>query len=649
MSTIVRAGSSSISSTAALPVLTAPGGGVTDDGPLIRAQLATAPPGSTIYGIPGRTYLVGTPLTAPTFKVPSGTTSMPYILAIPSGVTLDLRGATLKLKAGTDAVLITNAGALTAAPADTDIGLINAVLDGNNVSLTNKGLAMFTGVTRLTLSLKVKNATNAGIQCYNIDHGDFPLLDADTVAGNAFSFGQNSPSGQDVRDCRFGIVRAKNVTPDPNNTVTRPGNSLAGVFQRCTIDLVEARNCDAGIKIEQPSSDMVIGRVFTDGCGDSSGNSGLKLQGTSTSTATMVYRVTIGELIATNQTAHGLWMEYSADCHVGSYIGRGNQTLGTGPDVWLGGARDTLASINSTSAGGDAVLFRSYSADLRLGNVTIRNPGQVSGATSKVGVSIPFGTASIRSIAAIDDQGTPTMTSGVNVTGTAAVVQCGDVYVKGSSGTAVAVVTGGATTRRVQISGNPTYAQLVVTGIADAIPTGQALAVALRTGLWYPALPCTGISTNQLPNQALRLTPMDVPRALTLTGLAVEVTTAGETGCTFRLGIYGDDGTGYPGALILDAGTVAADTTGVKTVTISQALLPGRCWVGGATQGAATTAPTIRTPANAMVSIGQTATPGTSSSNIAYSQTGVSGALPSTFTASVAAGGQAPRIYVQVA
>lgn len=644
MSTIVQAVGTAVQQT-----LTASGNGTTDDGPAIRAQLTAASAGSIIYGIPGRTYLVGTPLTASTFKVPSGTTSMPYVLAIPSGVTLDLRGSTLKLKTGTDAVMVTNAGALTGTPADSDIGLVNAVLDGNNVTLTNKALLMWTGITRPKLSCKVINGNHIGVNMYNVSHGDFPLLDADTVAGQPFGFGQNSPSGNDVRDCRFGTVRARNVTPDPANAFNGPGNSLAGVFQRCTIDLIEARNCTAGIKIEQPSSDVVIGRVLTDTCGDSGGNSGLKLQGTSTSTSTMVYRVTIAELIATNQTAHGLWMEYSADCHVGAFVGRGNNTLGTGPDVWLGGTRDTLASINSVGAGGDGILVRTYAADLRIGTVTIRNPGQVVAATSKVGISIPGGTGSIRSLRAIDDQGSPTMASGLSISGTGAAFQCPEVYVKGATGTYVNVVTGAATTRRIRISGNPTYAELVATGTADAVTIGSALAVALRAGLWYPSLPCTGIGTNALPNQVLRLTPMDVPLALTLTGLAIEVTSAGDASCVSRLGIYADDGTGYPGALVLDAGTVAADSTGVKTITISQALTTGRYWVGAATQGAATVQPTIRTPASAMVSIGQSATPGTSSSNIAYTQSSVSGALPGTFTTSVAAAGQAPRIYVQVA
>lgn len=464
--------------------LTATGDGTTDDGPSIRAQLGAAAAGTTLYGGPGKTYLVGTPLTAATFKVPSGTTSMPYILAIPSGVTLDMRGATLKLKTATDAVMVTNAGALTATPADTDVGLVNAVLDGNNVTLTSKALAMFTGVTKLRLSLKLINGTHLGVNCYNVDRCDFPMLDADTFAGNPFSFGQNSPSGQDVRDCRFGTIRARNVTPDSGDPTNMPGNSIAGVFQRCSFDLIEARSCTAGVKFEQPSADLVIGRVLTDTCGDSGGNSGFKLQGTSTSTATQVSRVTVGEIVATNQTGHGLWMEYSSDCHIAAFTGKGNMTLGTGPDVWLGGFRDTVSSINSTNAGGDGVLVRTYATELRLGTVIVRNPGQVSGAASKMGVSVPGGTGLIRSITAVDDQGTHTMTRGVDVTGTGAIVRCDEIYVTGATGTPVSVVAAGATVSRVISTGPPMYAQVRLAPATDSVGLFPNVQAFTSSGTW---------------------------------------------------------------------------------------------------------------------------------------------------------------------
>lgn len=46
-----------------------------------------------------------------------------------------------------------------------------------------------------------------------------------------------------------------------------------------------------------------------------------------------------------------------------------------------------------------------------------------------------------------------------------------------------------------------------------------------------------------------------------------------------RMGIYADGGNGSPGALILDAGTIATDTTGAKDIVISRTLDPGCYWL----------------------------------------------------------------------
>lgn len=620
------------------------GDGTTDDSAALRAALAAATAGSTIYGTPGKTYLVGTTLTASSFAVPSGTTSMPYLLAIPNGVTVDLRGATLKMKAATDAVMVTTAGTTTNTT-NTNVGLVNAVLDGNNVTLSNRCLIQIAGVTRLRLDLKMINVNHGGLQLYNCSQVSAPRLEADTVVGQPYAIGQPT-TGQGVTDSWFGTISARNVTPDPTNTVNFPGNVFYGELQRCTIDTIIGRSCSAGVKIAVTCADVVIGKVNLDTIGDSVGNSGLKLQGDGTGGP---FRIHVGQVSAKACTAHGLWMEQPTDCTVDSYIGEGNQTLGTGPDVWIGGIRDQVGAIRSTGAGGDGVLVRSYAADCQIDRAYVRNNGQIVGSSTKYALAIAGGSGVIQSFVAIDSQGTPTMVRGINVSSSTALVRVLDARISGQSGSAI-VVTAGTSQARTIYAGPPTYGQVVATVLAvDALTSGQAYENFLRSSLWYPTVPCTGTGTNQIPNQALRLAPFDVPRSLTLSGLAVEVSTAGEASSTFRFGIYADDGTGYPGLLVLDAGTVAADTTGVKTLTISQALTPGRYWVGGVTQGAATTPATLRTPANAMVSIGSSTTPATTSSLMAYNQTGVSGALPSPFTTSVSGAGQAPRIYVQIA
>lgn len=77
-----------------------------------------------------------------------------------------------------------------------------------------------------------------------------------------------------------------------------------------------------------------------------------------------------------------------------------------------------------------------------------------------------------------------------------------------------------------------------------------------------------------------------VPRATTLNSIAIEVTTAA-AGSTVRLGLYADNGTGAPGALVADFGTVDSSTTGSKVLAISRTLQPGLYWAVAAARGGA--------------------------------------------------------------
>lgn len=63
----------------------------------------------------------------------------------------------------------------------------------------------------------------------------------------------------------------------------------------------------------------------------------------------------------------------------------------------------------------------------------------------------------------------------------------------------------------------------------------------------------------------------------TVTALAIDVSTAAGAGATARIGIYPADASWQPGSLSVDAGTVAIDSTGIKSVTgMSTALTAGR-------------------------------------------------------------------------
>lgn len=112
------------------------------------------------------------------------------------------------------------------------------------------------------------------------------------------------------------------------------------------------------------------------------------------------------------------------------------------------------------------------------------------------------------------------------------------------------------------------------------------------SGRWYTA-PCQP-STSSRPNGYLTAIPFAVDRPLTITALGIEVTTVGNAGAVLRLGVYADSG-GQPGTLLVDGGTVAADTTGVKTLAITPLALPvGFVYLAACPQNAATTVPSTR-------------------------------------------------------
>ncbi len=114
-----------------------------------------------------------------------------------------------------------------------------------------------------------------------------------------------------------------------------------------------------------------------------------------------------------------------------------------------------------------------------------------------------------------------------------------------------------------------------------------------KTGFYYSDLPNAtryfidgeGSLTSEVfqtysPNAKLFLAPIVIGSAKTATSLRFQTTTA-HAAKTARLCIYSNSANeDYPGALLLDAGTVSLATAGVKTLSISQPLEAGTYWLG---------------------------------------------------------------------
>jgi hypothetical protein len=124
----------------------------------------------------------------------------------------------------------------------------------------------------------------------------------------------------------------------------------------------------------------------------------------------------------------------------------------------------------------------------------------------------------------------------------------------------------------------------------------------------------------------LRCKQLSIPTTITVDRIAVNIQAAGSAGAVVRLGIY-ESNNGVPGALVLDAGTVDATSTGTKTITISQTLAAGYYYLvavgqgqGSQVSGNAYSASQQIVPLDGTFHVGQAL--------LSYVKSGVTGALP---------------------
>jgi hypothetical protein len=170
-----------------------------------------------------------------------------------------------------------------------------------------------------------------------------------------------------------------------------------------------------------------------------------------------------------------------------------------------------------------------------------------------------------------------------------------------------------------------------------------AAAFPLASGFWHqPGL--SSSTNNGLGFGTSRAFPWFARTAITITGLAYEVSTAGDASAAMRMDVYSDDGTevggagwfGAPGSTLLgSSGSVAGSTVAVQSSTSLSISVPaGWFWISGTLLGSGTQ-PTIRTIGTApyLMTMPSTTPTSLNGSYLGYSGTGGSGAAPSSFGA----------------
>jgi hypothetical protein len=170
---------------------------------------------------------------------------------------------------------------------------------------------------------------------------------------------------------------------------------------------------------------------------------------------------------------------------------------------------------------------------------------------------------------------------------------------------------------------------------------------AVATGQYFYPISSLSVSTsNSLGVGNLRLTPWLLTTTQAIDRLGTFITAAGETGAKYRVVIYSDTGNGYPNALLVDSGQLAADAIAGVYGTVSATLTRGLYWIGGVVQAVVTTQPTVATVSgwNPAVTFGVgTSAPASGQSALGFSSTGVTGTPPSTFPTGQGVVGATPR------
>lgn len=157
--------------------------------------------------------------------------------------------------------------------------------------------------------------------------------------------------------------------------------------------------------------------------------------------------------------------------------------------------------------------------------------------------------------------------------------------------------------------------------------------VPLVPGAWYP-IPGTGTTTTRATanNGESRFGRIVAGRDCTLDAMALEVTTAGTAGSLIRFGIYDfDPMTGVVGPLLLDAGTIEAESVGTKILNTSFPVQAGDHYlVGAAIQGNPATRPVLRAMVSNDVFLASGNAAQISSTGISNLTSTMTGPLPTT-------------------
>ncbi len=399
------------------------GDGVTNDTAALQGALnaaAATPGGAAVVAAPGATYLVSY-AGSKTVIQGAGPYFQRYCLSIAPGTTFNLEGSTLSLAAGSDASILINQDPdyATSSP-DANITVTDGTLDSNEASeaVPSSGCMSaiyFSNGTNMTVtSVTFTNQLDLAMYWVGVSSSSAGNLVSTSSQGSGFFFGLFLPTeswNTLVTNSTFGSIIAENCQNGlvMSGSAFLEGNPIIMDAVNCTLSYMEADDCGGGLKVTDASSHVSITKAVFNGASGSArtasnatNNSGLKIQGNGAGYDPQ--DITVGEVDASNCVGSGLYIENATNSTVTTYNGSANGQNAANPDVWIGtGSGDTVTTINSTEAYGEAVLVRPGATHFTIGTATIVNPSQVEAA--QPGLEVEGTNGTITKVVASDSTG----------------------------------------------------------------------------------------------------------------------------------------------------------------------------------------------------------------------------------------------------
>jgi hypothetical protein len=579
----------------------------------------------------GTAYFASTASTA-TYATTAGTSigvsgsaiTKSQISDFTSGTVAYATASSSATSAATATYSVTSGTASYATTAGTSIGVSGSAITRSQISdFTSGTVAQATNASTATYATTA--GTSVGVSGSAITVSQISNFASGTVANISGTVTASQVSGLPAIYASLGSANSFTLGPQTLNTGASTGLAVTVKGASGQTGDLEQWQTSAGAVLGGVSP---IGQIYT-------GSTGVITAGTAGSGFAATSLTSAAYTSATVAVfTYPLTVQVVA---VGQKVAVTGVTGGTYNGVWtvtaIGGSSGaytfTVSGSGFTNVAGSGGFF-SVSASMSItANSQLTVPLIIQGAASQTARLIEFQNSSGTAIASIGASGGITATS---------VTSTGSVTISGASNPLTVGGTAG-TSGQVLTSAGP-GASPAWANASGGAPFGPRY---LKSGYSYNPIGFAGSSStvNNWTANNLYAVPFYVPNTITTVYLYIYASVLNGASGGIRVGIYNNSSSDdYPNARVVDAGLIPTDTTngsvGNNLVSVSTSLTGGNLyWLVAVRQGASNpTIAQINAPNSSYSVLPSAVSPSwLTSQNTGWLMTGVSGALPTTFSA----------------